>query len=205
MRHPVPPLAAALAALALAGAAFAQTPPSRDPDSVKPGVYAVEPAHTRVLFAVSHLDFTTYYGQFTGVSGTLQIDPAAPAASHVSITIPAASITTTNTVLDAELKSEAWLDAAKYPTITFTSTKVEPTGKGEAKITGDLTLHGVTRSVVLNARFNAAGVNPLDHKFTAGFDADTRINRSDFGVKQYLPMIGDKLDVTISAAFEKAD
>ncbi len=202
MRHATASLAAALA---LAGPAFAQTPASHDPAAVRPGVYAVEPRHTRVLFAVSHLDFTTYYGDFTGVSGRLELNPAAPAMSRVSISIPTASVSTTNAVLDGELKSADWLDAATYPTITFTSTKVEPTGPANAKITGDLTIHGVTHPVTLDAKFNAAGVNPLDRKYTVGFDATAHINRGDYQVKKYAPMVGDRLDVTISAAFEKAD
>lgn len=202
MKHANPALAAALAVLALAGPTLAQA--SHDPASVKPGAYAVEPNHTRVRFAVSHLDFTTYWGDFTGVSGQLKLDPAKPAASQVSISIPTASVSTTNAVLDGELKSGDWLDAADYPAITFKSTSVEPTGPASARITGDLTLHGVTRPVVLDAKFNAAGVNPLDQHYTVGFDAVAHVTRSDFGVKKYVPLVGDQVDVIISAAFEKA-
>jgi polyisoprenoid-binding protein YceI len=187
----------------LAGPALAQA--SHDPAAVRPGRYAVEPMHTRIMFAVSHLEFTTYYGEFTGASGTLSLDPASPAASKVSVSVPTASVSTTNAVLDSELKSADWLDAGKYPTITFVSTKVEPTGPASAIVTGDLTIHGVTHPLVLHARFNAAGVNPLDGKYTVGFDGLGHIERSDFDVKKYLPLVGDQLDITISAAFEKAD
>jgi polyisoprenoid-binding protein YceI len=194
-------LAAAAAAFAWAGLAQAEvsvTPPS----GVKPGSYGVEPNHTRVLFAVSHLGFTTYYGNFTGVSGTLTLDPARPAASRVAISIPTASITTTNAVLDHELKSGDWLGAAAYPTMTFKATAVTPTGKATANIAGELTLHGVTRPVTLQARLNDAGINPIDHAYTVGFDATARIRRSDFGVTKYLPLIGDTVSIIISAAFE---
>jgi polyisoprenoid-binding protein YceI len=203
MKHADPALAAALAVLALAGPALAQA--SHDPAAVKPGAYAVEPNHTRVRFSVSHLDFTTYWGDFTGVSGGLALDSARPSASHVSISIPTASVSTTNAVLDGELKSGDWLDAAKYPAITFVSTRVEPTGPTTARITGDLTLHGVTHPMTLDARFNAAGANPLSHKYTVGFDAVAHLSRSAYGVKTYVPMVGDQLDIAISAAFEKAD
>ncbi|MDR3511605.1 MAG: YceI family protein [Caulobacteraceae bacterium] len=199
-------LAGALASLALGGAALAQMPPppSHDPATVQPGAYAVEPNHTRVVFAVNHLGFTTYYGDFTGVSGRLDLDPASPAASKVSISIPTASVSTTNATLDGELKGADWLDAAKFPAITFTSTKVEPTGPASARITGELTLHGVSHPAVLDAKFNAAGINPLDKAYTVGFDAVAHINRSDYDVKKYVPLVGDQVDVIISAAFEKA-
>jgi polyisoprenoid-binding protein YceI len=203
MNKTLVPLAAALASLAVAGSALAQA--SHDPAAVKAGVYAVEPYHTRMLFAVNHMEFTTYYGEFTGVSGTLNLNPASPTASSVSISIPTASVSTTNAKLDDELKSADWLDAAKFPTITFKSTSVTPTGPTTARIAGDLTIHGVTHPAVLDAKFNAAGVNILDKKYTVGFDAVAHISRSDYDVKKYVPLVGDQLDVTISAAFEKAD
>ncbi|QUD88039.1 YceI family protein [Phenylobacterium montanum] len=197
-------VAAALAVCALAPA-HASAQASSDPSKVQAGTYAVEPFHTRVLFAVNHMGFTTYYGNFTGVSGSLQLDPAKLDASQVSVSIPVASVSTTNTVLDGELKSPAWLNAAADPTITFKSTKVVVTGPNTADITGDLTLHGVTKPVVLAAKFNASGANPMSHKTTVGFDATAHLNRSDFGVKTYVPVIGDQVDVIISAAFEKAN
>jgi polyisoprenoid-binding protein YceI len=206
MRSALTPIAASLAALALGGSALAQTPPppSHDPAAVQPGAYAVEPRHTRVVFAVNHMGFTTWYGDFTGVTGKLTLDPAKPGDSAVEVSIPTASVSTTNPTLDGELKGGEWLDAAHYPAITFKSTRVEPTGPASARITGDLTLHGVTRPVVLDAKFNAAGVNPLDRRYTVGFDAVAHLNRSDYGVKTYVPLIGDQVDVIISAAFEKA-
>lgn len=196
------------AALALAGALAAtaagvHAQATNDPAAVQAGTYAVEPKHTRVLFAVSHIGFSTWYGDFTGVAGTLKLDPKTPSASQVDITIPVASVSTTNTVLDGELKSADWFDAATYPTITFHSTKVTPTGKDTAKVAGDLTFHGVTKPVVLDARFNAAGVNPLTKGYTVGFEVSGKLKRSDFGVKTYVPMIGDEVTLIISAPFEK--
>ncbi|HEY2660049.1 MAG TPA: YceI family protein [Caulobacteraceae bacterium] len=197
------PIAVAVAALAIPFAgASAQT--SADPAKAPAGSYVVEPAHTRVLFAVNHLGFTTYYGDFTGVSGALSLDPANAAASTVSVSIPVGSVSTTNAVLDAELKSAAWLDAGADPTITFKSTKVTPTGANTADIAGDLTMHGVTKPIVLAAKFNASGVNMLSHKMTVGFDATAHVKRSDFGVTKYVPLVGDEVDVIISAAFEKS-
>jgi polyisoprenoid-binding protein YceI len=177
-------------------------PANPDPAAVIAGIYSVEPTHTRVQFTVSHMGFTNWYGDLTGASGSLRIDPRKIAASRLEISIPAASVSTTNAVLDAELKSADWFDAARFPTIRFVSTAVNPTGPDTADITGDLTFHGLTRPVVLAARFNGAGINPIDKAYTLGFDATTTIKRSEWGVKAYLPMIGDETVLRISAAFE---
>ncbi len=194
---------AAVAALLLtASAAFAA---DTNPAAVAVGRYAVESGHTRVQFAVSHMGFSTWYGDFTGATGTLNLDPKSPAAAKVDITIPVASVSTTNAVLDGELKSAEWFDAGKDPTIRFVSTKVVKTAANKATITGDLTFHGVTKPVVLMATFNGAGANPMNKKYTVGFDATTTLKRSDFGVKTYVPVIGDTTSLRISAAFEKAE
>lgn len=198
-----------LKAAALA-AAFVVTPAlvlaqsaTTTPAAVQAGTYGVEPYHTRVLFAVSHLGFSTWYGEFTGASGSLTLDPAKLGESHVDIAVPAASISTSNAKLDDELKGDKWFDVAKYDTIRFRSTRITRTGANSADIAGDLTLHGVTKPVVLKARFNAAGVNPLDKAYTVGFEVSGDIKRSDFGVTTYVPMVGDDVHLIISAAFEK--
>jgi polyisoprenoid-binding protein YceI len=195
---------AAFCVLFAATGAAAAGPSNADPKAVVAGSFKVEPSHTRVQFSVSHMGFTDWYGDFTGATGSLTIDPKNVAASKLDITIPTASVVTTNAVLDAELKSAEWFDAARYPSIRFVSTAVKQTGPGTADISGDLTFHGVTRPVVLAARFNGAGVNPLSKAYTLGFDATTRIKRSDFGVKSYVPLIGDETELRISAAFEAA-
>ncbi len=169
---------------------------------VEAGAYAVEPTHTRVLFSVSHMGFTTWYGEFTKTSGTLTLDPAHPAASKLTIKIDTASVSTSNSVLDSELKSPTWFGAAAYPSIDFVSTKVQQTGANTAKVTGNLTFHGVTKPVTLSVKFNGAGINPMDKKYTAGFEVSGELKRSDFGVKTYVPMIGDDVKLIISAGFE---
>lgn len=203
-------LAATALALSFAGAACSrpvQAQPvltaNKDPAAVQSGNYGVEPIHTRVLFAVSHLGFTTWYGNFTHVTGTLSLNPRDPTACKFDITLPIASVTTTNAKLDSELKSAQWLDAAKFPTAHFVSTKVVATGAGSADVSGDLTLHGVTKPLTLHVTFNGAGVNPLDKNYTAGFDARGTIHRSDFGVTKYVPLVGDDVELIISAAFER--
>ncbi|MGI8839578.1 MAG: YceI family protein [Caulobacteraceae bacterium] len=204
------PIKAALgcaAALALlAASAHAQPAPptaSRDFSAVKAGDYAIEPVHTRILFSLSHLGFSTWYGDFTHASGTARIDPAHPAASSVEVSVPTGSVTTTNSTLDAELKGPDWFDAAKFPAITFKSRQLSVTGPGQGQIVGDLTLHGVTRPVTLQVQFHGAGANPMSHAYTAGFDATGEIKRSDFGVPKYVPMVGDEVKLILSAAFER--
>jgi polyisoprenoid-binding protein YceI len=198
-------LSLALAAFALMGATLAQAAPSDDPASVRAGAYNIEPTHTRVLFSVTHFGFTHYYGDFSGVTGKLTIDPQNIAAAHVAVTIPTASVSTTNGKLDSELKGGDWLNASAYPTITFVSRSVTRTGPKTARIDGELTLRGVTHPVSLDASFNAAGPYPLGGRFTIGFDAAGRLKRSDFGVSPYLGLISDDVEIIISAAFQKAD
>jgi polyisoprenoid-binding protein YceI len=194
--------AAALLA-ALVAPAAAQDAPNFDPAKVEAGSYAVEPNHTRVLFSVSHMGFTTWYGEFTHVSGTLTLPAKGVAFSALDIEIPTATVSTSNAVLDGELKDAGWFDAAAYPEIRFTATKVTRTANDTADVAGVLTFHGVARPVVLKAKFNASGVNPLDKKYTVGFEVSGAIKRSDFGVTKYVPLVGDDVVLIVSAAFEK--
>lgn len=194
---------AALLIAATGGLVSAATPGPANPNpaAVAAGHYTVEPSHTRVQFTVSHMGFTDWYGDLTGASGTLVFDPRNLDASIVDISIPVASVSTTNAKLDDELRGEQWFDAARYPTVHFVSTRVVRSGSAAATIIGNLTFHGVTRPVTLQAHFNGAGINSLDKNYTVGFNAATTIRRSDFGMKTYVPLIGDTTELRISAAF----
>ncbi|MGB8843172.1 MAG: YceI family protein [Aliidongia sp.] len=194
-------VAALLTAPTLVSAAPTQSI-SHDPATVTPGTYTVDSNHTRVLFSVSHLGFTTWYGEFTKVTGTLDLDPKAVAKSTFEIHIPMSSISTSNAKVDGELTSGQWFDAAQFPEIVFKADKVALTGKDKANVTGQLTMHGVTKPVTLAVKFNGAGMNPLAKVYTVGFELSGKIKRSDFGVKTYLPLIGDDVDLIISAGFE---
>jgi len=194
------PLVAAFIAV---GAYAQQRPGSPDPTQVRAGDYTVEAAHTRVQFTVDHMGFSDWYGDFSGVSGTLSIDPANLAAGKVDITVPTSSVSTTNTELDGTLKGKQWFDAATYPTIRFVSTKIEPTGAKTARVTGNFTLHGVTKPLTLEARFNGAGINPITHMYDLGFNLTGTIKRSDFGVAAFVPVVADEVDIRISAVFER--
>jgi polyisoprenoid-binding protein YceI len=194
-------LAAALLT-SVAVPAFAQA--VTDPAKVEAGTYAIEPEHTRVRFDVSHFGFTKYDGEFRKVTGTLVLDPSKPDAAKVDIVIATNSVAVPNAKLKEELDGAQWLDAAKFPQITFKSTKVVSTGADTADVTGDFTLHGVTKPLTLKVKFNGAGANPVNKHYTSGFEATGSLKRTDFGVKTYAPMIGDTVDLDIDAAFEKS-
>lgn len=176
---------------------------SPDPASVKAGNYAVESSHTLVQFSVNHFGFNDFFGTLPGATGTMSLDPKALQSTKLDVSIPVERISTTNTVLDGELKGADWFDAAKYPTIHFVSQQVTQTGPRTAKISGTITMHGVSKPIVLDATFGGAGVNPLNKAYTIGFKATGLLKRSDFGVTKYVPLVGDDVAISISAAFEQ--
>lgn len=193
----------AVAALAVAAIHPASAQAAASPAPVESGSYAVEPGHTQVSFSVLHFGFTNYGGLFSNVSGTLELNAKTPSASKLSVTIPIASVQTTSDKLTEELKGDQWFDAGKFPDATFASTSVKLVGKSDAIVTGTLTLHGVTKPETLKVHFIGAGVNPLDKKYTTGFEATGTIKRSDFGVKMYVPYVSDEVQLRIAGAFEK--
>ncbi|MBW8816437.1 MAG: YceI family protein [Caulobacterales bacterium] len=197
-------LAVALLAIpSLVGPAARAQGFSSAPADVKAGAYVLDPSHGKITWSVSHFGFSTYVGQFTGVAGTLKLDPK-PEGSALDVTIDTASVGTLNPALDTHLKSPDFLDAAKFPQATFKATSVKLTSAKTADIAGDLTLHGVTKPVVVQATFNQAGVGPADHKYTVGFAGAAVIKRSDFGIKTYVPYVSDEVTLQIEAEFKAA-
>ena len=178
-------------------------PGAKDPSRVKAGTYTVDGAHTQVMWRVNHLGFNDYFGLFGDAKGTLTIDPAKPSAASVQIEIPISSIATNSGGLTDHLKKPEFFDAAKFSTATFKSTSVAVDG-AKAKISGDLTIKGVTKPVVLDAEFAGAGAGPMNKKDTLGFHAETKIKRSDFGVSFGIPFVPDEVPLQISVAFEKS-
>lgn len=170
--------------------------------TIKAGTYKVETHHTQVGFSVLHFGFTNYRGLFAGATGTLQVDPAHLGAAKLDVTIPVDSVTTTVPKLTDELKGAQWFDTTQFPNATFTSTKVVSGSNGDTTITGNLTLHGIAKPVVLHAHLIGSGVNPLDKAYTVGFEATGTIKRSEFGLRAYVPAVGDDVRLTIAGAFE---
>ncbi|MFW1775835.1 YceI family protein [Acinetobacter baumannii] len=160
--------------------------------------YKIDPTHTATVFAWNHFGFSTPSANFSDIQGVIKVDNAKPANSSVNVTIPLSSVNTNVPALDKEFQEEAWFNAAKYPNITFKSTKVETKDKKHFKITGDLTVKGITKPVVLDAVLNKQGEHPMAKVPAIGFNATTSFNRSDFGLGNYVPNVGDKITVNIT-------
>ena len=167
------------------------------------GTYEIDPAHTSVQFSVRHMMISNVRGEFTKVSGKATGDPATPLATVVEATIDAASVDTRNEKRDEHLRSPDFLDAAKFPTITFKSTKIEAAGDGKWKLAGDLTLHGVTKPVVLDVGNVTPPTKDPWGNARIGAEATTTINRQDFGVSYNKTLdgggvlVGDQIAITI--------
>ncbi|EOD4266468.1 YceI family protein [Acinetobacter baumannii] len=160
--------------------------------------YKIDPTHTATVFSWNHFGFSTPSANFSDIQGVIKVDNAKPANSSVNVTIPLSSVNTNVPALDKEFQEEGWFNAAKYPNITFKSTKVETKDKKHFKITGDLTVKGITKPVVLDAVLNKQGEHPMAKVPAIGFNATTSFNRSDFGLGNYVPNVGDKITVNIT-------
>ncbi|MFC4763785.1 YceI family protein [Dyella koreensis] len=173
----------------------------------EPVTYKLDPGHTNVLFSWSHFGFSNPTANLGLSDGTLVFDEKNPAKSSVEVTLPLANLDTHVAKLDEHLKKPDFFDADKYPTATFKSTKVQAVGGNKYKVAGDLTVHGVTKPVVLDATLNKSGVHPMMKVQTVGFDATTTVKRSDFGMGAYVPNVSDdiKIRITTEASVPKAD
>ena len=160
--------------------------------------YKIDPTHTATVFSWNHFGFSTPSANFSDIQGVIKVDNAKPANSSVEVTIPVSSVNTNVTALDKEFQEEGWFNAAKYPNITFKSTKVETKDKKHFKITGNLTVKGITKPVVLDAVLNKQGEHPMAKVPAIGFNATTSFNRSEFGIGNYVPNVGDKITVNIT-------
>jgi polyisoprenoid-binding protein YceI len=172
-----------------------------------PVTYKLDPNHTMVLFSWNHFGYSNPTADFGLGEGTLVFDEQHPAQSSVEVTLPLANLDTHVPALDKHLKEADFFDADKYATVTFKSTKVQPVGARKFKVTGDLTVHGVTRPVVLDATLNKVGPHPMTKAQAIGFDATATLKRSDFGIGAYVPNVSDeiKIRITTEGAVPKAD
>lgn len=191
----------ALAGLFINGSAQAETP-VRDLAQARPGTYKLDPDHGKITWSVSHLGFSTYVGQFTDVSATLVLDPQKIPASRLDAQVNMASVASLNTALDEHLKAPDFFDVARYPIATLRATQIRIISANTAEITGELTLRGVTRPLVITADFNQAGKGPADGRYTLGFDGRGRIKRSEFGIAYGLPVLGDEVTLHFEAEFK---
>jgi polyisoprenoid-binding protein YceI len=197
-----PVLVASFALLTLAGPALGAA--STDPKQAPTGSYSMDVRHTQILFAIPHLGITDYYGRFDKATGNLNFNSGAPEKSSVSVTIDMTSVDTPSHELLGELMGASTFNAAAFPTATFKSTAITRTGANTGTITGDLTLHGVTKPVTLDATFGGLTTDPFSGNDDIGFHATTTIKRTDFGITGMVweGVVGNDVKLTIEAMFQ---
>lgn len=171
-----------------------------------PEKYVLDPSHSQVVFNYNHLGYSTTTGMFSGFEGEIMFDQEDPANSSVSVSMPVMSMFTGWEKREAHFMSEDFFAASEGDMVSFTSTGIEVTGDNTAKITGDLTMNGTTKSVVLDAKLNQTMGHPMkEGQPWAGFDATTTLLRSDFGVGKFAPHVSDEVQVMISIEAGKAE
>ena len=166
--------------------------------------WKIDPNHTASQFAVRHLGISTVRGQFNKTSGAVAYDPKDLSKTAIDVTIDAASVNTRIEARDKDLRSPNYFDVEKYPTLTFKSRRAEAAGPGKLKVTGDLTIHGVTKEVILDVDGPSEPLKDPKGNLHIGAAATTRINRKDFGVGSApAAFIGEEISITIDAELIK--
>ena len=193
----------ALLALAACGRLIPANNQTLDPVRLEGGAYRIDPDHRALLWKVNHLGFTKYVGRFDRIDASLDFDPKAPAASRLEVIVETASIDSNDPTLDTALRGSSWFDATTFPQIVFRSTAIDVTGENTGRVTGDLTLHGVTRPVVLDVTFNGGATDLITGRYTLGFAATGTFKRSEFGIDDYIPAVGDEVQLEIYAEFQR--
>ncbi len=168
------------------------------------GLYQLDASHATVLFKVRHMGFADYIGRFDKLAGEIDLNTDKVEESHVSITIEAASIDTNNEVLEKKLKDADAFDVEKYPNITFEATDLEMQTETTGLMTGDLTMMGETHQVTFDVVFNGGGVHPMNSKNTMGFSATTTLDRTDWGLDNWVPMVSADVQIEVHAEFNGA-
>ncbi len=187
-------------ALALALTFFAIAAPIASAQT--PQRFVLDAAHTQVSFSIERFGFNHVLGQFDSVAGEVVLDQASPERSAVTATIQTASLSAGLALRDEHLRSERWLNAAAFPTMTFRSTAVRRTGENTADVTGDMNIHGVTQPAILHVTLNRVGALPNNQRTGAGFTATATISRAAFGIAAAPNLIGDEIRITIEALGE---
>jgi polyisoprenoid-binding protein YceI len=166
--------------------------------------YKIDPVHSETGFRVRHL-LTKVAGRFTQFAGTIQVDSVNPGNSSVDVTIDAASITTSNDARDKHLRSADFFDTAQFANLTFKSTAVKEVSKGNLEVTGTLTMHGVAKTVVIQAKNLGTMAGPKPGMVVAGFEGSLKLNRSDYGIKYGIPAVGDEVEITLNVEAGKVE
>ena len=190
--------AASAAAAPAAGAAAAPADPEIG------GTYTFDPEHSQIVFSYDHMGFSKSHGFVNGVTGSVTLDKADPSKSTVEASFPLGSLRTIAASLDTHIMGDDFFKGAAADTaVTFKSTSVNMEGDDEAKVTGDLTLNGVTKPVTLDVELKKAGAHPMIGKPAVGFDIETRIKRSDFNLGAFAPAVSDEVEIDIAVEASK--
>lgn len=192
---------AATALIATSALAQEMKPLSTPLAQAPAGQYELEKSHASITFKVLHMGLAYYTMRFNDFDATIDLDPKKPEASKLNVSIKPASLDSNDKKLTEHTNNKDFFDVTKYPTITFVSTGIEKTSDTSGKVTGNLTLHGVTKPITLDARFNGGGSHPFFKKHALGFSATTTIKRSEFGMGYGVPMVDDNVHVMIETEF----
>ncbi len=166
--------------------------------------WTIDPNHTASQFAIRHMSISTVRGQFNKTTGTVMYDPKDPSKTAIDVLIDAASINTRIDARDKDLRSPNYFDVEKFPTLTFQSKRAEAAGPGKLKVTGDLTIRGVTKEVVLEVEGPSEPLKDPKGNLHLGASATTKINRKDFGVGSApAAILGEEVNITIDAELIK--
>lgn len=187
-----------------AGAALAAAGAVSDP-AFAADDYLIDGAHTQLMFEVDRFGFTNTIGTFAEVEGVIRLDEKKPAKSSVEATIKVASVKSDNEEREGHVKGPHWLDAEKFPVMTFKSTGVVLEGEDAAKVTGDLTLHGVTAPVTLDVKLRKIGDDPVTNRKAAGFSVRGSLDRTAFGINTATGLIGTEVTILIEALGVQAE
>jgi len=172
-------------------------------EALQGGAYRLDPEHASLLFKIDHLGFSQLVGRFDTIDALLDFDPADPEAGRLKVVIDPASIDLNLPEFEEDLRGASWFDIARYPEVRFESRTIEITGVNTGQLTGELTLRGTTKDVMLDVTFNGGGSNLITGRYTLGFAASGTIKRSDFGLGAYAPAVGDDVTLEIHAEFQR--
>jgi polyisoprenoid-binding protein YceI len=174
-----------------------------EPAKLPAGAYRLDPEHASLLVKLDHFGFSQLVGRFDRLEASLDFDPERPAAAHLTVLIDPASIDFNLPKFEQDLRGPDWFDVARFPQARFESRTIAITGDKTGRVTGDLTLHGVTAPVTLEVTFNGGADSLLTGRYTLGFAASGTLSRSSFGLGAYAPAVGDQVTLEIHAEFQR--
>jgi len=170
---------------------------------IKAGEYKLDKDHAALLFKINHMGFSSYVGRFNEFDVSLDFDPNNIENSRIEAVIDMRSIDVNNPDFGETLIGAAWLDTPNFPQAVFRSVSIQKIDGGELRVEGELTFLGVTKAVLMTAKLNGAANNPLTRLYTLGFTANLRFKRSDFGLKKFIPVVGDDVEIEIQSEFQR--